>query len=204
LKLAFDRVKVDALFATPVILSRLEEGQEFIDSFLSAVLEEKNYDPQGRKLSNKGGWQSNNILAENPRLGEYKSFLTSSFSLLYSSILKPDILSDMKLLNWWANVSGKGGRNAPHTHGTSLFSGVFYLKCPENGGDIVFYNDFSRDTENGAYTDELKKAFGLYPTYSYTPTVGSILLFPSTFLHSVDENKSNENRVSVSFNFGLH
>jgi uncharacterized protein (TIGR02466 family) len=110
----------------------------------------------------------------------------------------------MKLLNWWANVSGKGGRNAPHTHGTSLFSGVFYLKCPENGGDIVFYNDFSRDTENGAYTDELKKAFGLYPTYSYTPTVGSILLFPSTFLHSVDENKSNENRVSVSFNFGLH
>ena len=40
--------------------------------------------------------------------------------------------------NMWANINPPGGYNRPHLHPNSHFSGVYYIKAPENSGQIVF------------------------------------------------------------------
>ena len=40
-------------------------------------------------------------------------------------------------------------------------------------------------------------------TYYFTPIEGRILLFPSSLEHEVEENKSDEDRISYSFNIKL-
>ena len=40
-------------------------------------------------------------------------------------------------------------------------------------------------------------------THSFVPHEGRILIFPSSLEHHVEENKSNEDRISYSFNIVL-
>ena len=40
-------------------------------------------------------------------------------------------------------------------------------------------------------------------TYYFPPTEGRILIFPSNLDHEVKENKSDEDRISYSFNITL-
>ena len=40
-------------------------------------------------------------------------------------------------------------------------------------------------------------------TYYFVPKEGTILIFPSSLEHEVKENKSNEDRISFSFNVQL-
>ena len=40
-------------------------------------------------------------------------------------------------------------------------------------------------------------------TYNFYPKEGRILIFPSDLEHEVKENKSNEDRISYSFNIKL-
>jgi len=40
-------------------------------------------------------------------------------------------------------------------------------------------------------------------THNFVPHEGRILIFPSSLEHHVEENKSNEDRISYSFNIVL-
>ena len=48
-----------------------------------------------------------------------------------------------------------------------------------------------------------KNSNNYFHTYYFLPTEGRMLLFPSHLQHEVFENKSNEDRISVSFNINL-
>ena len=51
-----------------------------------------------------------------------------------------------------------------------------------------------------SYTDKFKEDTNYYHNYSLPATEGSLLLFPSHLQHKVEENKSDEDRISISFN----
>ena len=41
---------------------------------------------------------------------------------------------------FWININSKGGSNVPHTHPGAKYSGVFYIKVPqEMKGEIFFF-----------------------------------------------------------------
>ena len=54
-----------------------------------------------------------------------------------------------------------------------------------------------------SYTEEFKQSNNYYHTWFFDPTEGKVLIFPSHLIHEVRENKSNEDRISVSFNIRL-
>ena len=101
----------------------------------------------------------------------------------------------------WVNRNPKGASNLRHTHITftrPLFlSGVYYVKVPENSGRIRFY-----DPRMISYMNP--------PDYEYyyegaqynfvEPQDDMIIMFPSWFEHDVEENKSDEERISIGFN----
>ena len=102
--------------------------------------------------------------------------------------------------NCWININGPNSYNTEHRHPLAMVSGVFYISVPENSGDIVFTNP----------TEKMDMFWGKYFVDNFTPynSVCSIhkpkdmelLLFPSYLTHRVDINKSNEDRISISFN----
>ena len=101
----------------------------------------------------------------------------------------------------WVNWNPKGASNTRHTHITYtrslLLSGVYYVKVPENSGRIRFYDPrliSSLNTPDHQY---------YYNSQSYNfivPQEDMILFFPSWLEHDVEENQSNEERISIGFN----
>ena len=92
--------------------------------------------------------------------------------------------------------------NTSHTHPDAHFSGVLWLKVPENSGKIKFDNPFNHSgyTEILSYLPELKDQTGFYNGMSYDPKVGRMISFPSSLRHEVGINESNEDRIAISYN----
>jgi uncharacterized protein (TIGR02466 family) len=98
----------------------------------------------------------------------------------------------------WFNISEHGNYQEFHIHPMNHFSVVYYISAPENCGDIVFKKN----------DDMFPFPTSSLPTGStncyFKPEESKILVFPSSLHHMVRENKSNQDRISMSFNFLLN
>ena len=102
-----------------------------------------------------------------------------------------------KMTTSWFTKSNRNQESIYHNHNNCMFSGVLYLKINDNSGGINFNN-----YENFR--------FQLIPTkydmlngkdYTIKPKTGTIVFFPSEMHHKILQNESNEERVSLAFNF---
>lgn len=108
--------------------------------------------------------------------------------------------------NAWININNNGGYNEVHTHPGAVMSGAFYVKVPEGEcGRLVFHRDategyvlHSVGTSEDMSTAEVPHT---HSTWSYPPVAGRLMLFPAWQAHGVRENMTNEDRISISFNF---
>ena len=103
--------------------------------------------------------------------------------------------------NMWANINPFGGYNKPHVHPNALFSGVYYVKTPPNCGRLI-----GQDPRPGIQTCMPTRKKGQPPKHLWRdvhlqPQENRAIIFPAWLWHSVEPNQSNENRISVSFNF---
>lgn len=87
----------------------------------------------------------------------------------------------------WINYNGPGSFQNNHVHGFRSISGCLYLKTNGQDGNILFSPGYAEDMFMGVY--------------EVTPEVGLMLLFHSSFPHGVRYNKTQNLRVSLSFNF---
>ena len=102
----------------------------------------------------------------------------------------------------WVNINKKGHKNNRHFHySTNLYiSGVYYAKVPENSGRIRFYDPRGHIIRDAKDTVHF---FGDHVYQYIVPQEGMLLFFPTWLEHDVEENESDEDRVSVSFNIRL-
>jgi len=106
-----------------------------------------------------------------------------------------------RLGNMWANINPPGGMNQPHIHPNALFSGVYYIKSPVKSGRLKIY-----DPRPGVqFIMPIRKPGNpgkdLWREANIDPVEGRIIMFPAWLWHAVEENQSNDIRISVSFNF---
>ena len=154
-------------------------------------------DPGVRK-TNRDGWHSTTEMHKKP---EYKPLVDELFRMVHQ-VFKEEFLDGQPVLgNMWANINPSGGYNRPHIHPNSLFSGVYYIKAPLNCGELV-----CNDPRPGIQTCMPNRIKGQPPKHLWRevhlqPKENRALMFNSWLWHSVEPNMSNENRISVSFNF---
>ena len=83
----------------------------------------------------------------------------------------------------WINFSYPKSYNKSHNHSLdfnkNIFSGVYYVKVPEESGDLIFPNSGDR----------------------ISPKEGMTVLFHSSIWHAVEPNLSNDLRISFAFNY---
>ena len=101
----------------------------------------------------------------------------------------------------WINSNKKGDFNKIHNHPCSHFSGVYYLQVQNDGGQLIFYRG---DTSNQMVgIQHFIDNADTRTNFEIQPLSNQIIIFPSNLLHTVQPHKSNEPRVSVSFNLLL-
>ena len=153
---------------------------------------------QGLKKTNVKGWHSETEMHKKP---EYKPLVDELFKMVHQ-VFNEEFLDKQPLLgNMWANINPPGGYNRPHIHPNSLFSGVYYVKAPINSGQLV-----CTDPRPGIQTCMPTRKKIEIPKYLWRdvhlqPQENRAIIFPAWLWHSVEPNQSNENRISVSFNF---
>lgn len=135
----------------------------------------------GSKISNQGGYQT---LPNLHMLPDFKSLTDSIRSFITDKVKKQVVIDEM-----WGNINKTYSFNLVHTHCSnkdtlSFFSGVYYLKCNEDTGNIYFH---------------FPQAF--YGCTQIRPKQNMMVIFPSYMLHSVGVNQSDQDRVSIAFNF---
>jgi len=102
----------------------------------------------------------------------------------------------------WLQFNQPGSYFIRHDHYAAITSGCIYLQTPENGGDIQFHNPLETRRVTNAFFERIKKVENDY-NFNYvkfTPKKGDLLIFESWIQHTVQENKSKENRISIGFN----
>ena len=152
----------------------------------------------GVQKTNRDGWHSTTEMHKKP---EYKPLVDELFRMVHQ-VFKEEFLDGQPVLgNMWANINPSGGYNRPHIHPNALFSGVYYIKAPPNCGKLV-----CNDPRPGIQTCMPNRIKGQPPKHLWRevhlqPKENRALMFNSWLWHSVEPNMSNENRISVSFNF---
>jgi uncharacterized protein (TIGR02466 family) len=142
------------------------------------------------------GWQSEQALHRRDELRE----LVPCVEQAVSSILRFLRIGydAFEITACWATVLAKGAAHRAHSHPNNFLSGVYYVHV-DPGADRINFHDprpqaavirppvVELTAEN---TDQV-----VVPVRS-----GTLLLFPSWLVHSVEANPNDAERISVSFN----
>jgi len=153
---------------------------------------------KGKIISNYGGWQSKNFLKINQNFKDLFNQINLSVKEVEKNL---GLEKKLILKNYWCNINYLGCFNRPHTHPDSVLSGVYYVNIPKNSGNLIFEN-FTTHTET---TYRFVKKYNQYnsPKWAVMPKENLCVLFPSYLIHYVEPNLSNEERISISFNYGF-
>lgn len=107
---------------------------------------------------------------------------------------------ELKLEDIWINILPEGGIHTGHIHPHSVISGTTYVAMPEGTSAIKFEDP--RLPMMMAAPARRKDARAELKTFHYVaPAVGDVLLWESFIRHEVPMNMSEEDRISVSFNY---
>ena len=153
---------------------------------------------KGVNKTNYKGWHSTTDMHIKP---EYSQLVTELISMQKDIYDNEHIDRHARLGNMWANINPSGGMNMPHIHPNALFSGVYYVKSNPKSGRLKIY-----DPRPGANFIMPTRKPGnpgrdLWREANIEPIEGRIIMFPAWLWHSVEENMSDDIRISVSFNF---
>jgi uncharacterized protein (TIGR02466 family) len=100
----------------------------------------------------------------------------------------------------WINLLPPGGHHRAHIHPHSVISGTFYVAVPDGAGALTF-EDPRLGFMMASPPRKKKAARENRPFVSLAPLPGSVLLWESWLRHEVPINESEEDRISVSFNY---
>lgn len=111
--------------------------------------------------------------------------------LIHEAVSLAENILNVKNLRagYWFNYMPPGASTTLHTHDDDdeLLSGVYYIKVPDNSGNLIIYDDADNNHPQAIET---------------TPRAGEFIFFKPNVRHEVSSNNSAEHRLSIGMNFG--
>ncbi len=164
----------------------------------------RNKEPELAGNSNEGGWHSQSIENVDLLPPDIRDPLTQMVVELDKAIeycRTSAGFPPLEMQNFWINVNGPGAYHTLHNHQDAMLSGVFYIDVPtDNMGDLQFYRG---DEAQYYIPDNLSTYNTITSTMAtYPPKPGMVVIFPSWVKHAVKQNRSDAERIAISFNYG--
>lgn len=203
--------KTDTLFVTRIYRSALRgRGTRTLnDELRQAALTIAAEDIAGQSWSREKGYKGYTSYASLAdltwRMPEFSALQThlDDHVATFAEDLEFDLGGDaLSLDSMWVNILEPGGVHGSHIHPHSVISGTYYVDVPEAASAIRFEDP--RLAMMMAAPPRRKKAQLENKTFvSIQPKVGTLLLWESWLRHEVPMNMSKQNRISISFNYGM-
>ena len=108
----------------------------------------------------------------------------------------------LKLDSLWINILPMGGVHTGHIHPHSVISGTTYVAMPD-GASAIKFEDPRLAMMMAAPVRKKDARLEMQPFRYEAPKVGDVLLWESWLRHEVPLNMSDDERISVSFNYAL-
>lgn len=164
-------------------------------------------DHQGQAWSKKnypGGYTSYGSLDQLYRFSSTFELLRKEIDRHVQSFVKTlemDISAkELQMSTCWLNIMPRGAVHSMHIHPLSVISGSFYVRTPKKSSAIKFEDP--RLVHFMASPPRKKKAHRDHQRFvEIQPSAGEVILFESWMKHEVPTNPSQEERISISFNY---
>tara|TARA_B100000886_G_scaffold325078_1_gene270329 strand:- start:1216 stop:1845 length:630 start_codon:yes stop_codon:yes gene_type:complete len=191
-------------FPQPIFRYKVDNFKSYNKELEEYIYTLKEKDKEGIIRSNRGGWHSN------PFVIKEKGSIQNRFALELSKY----IFDAVKNYGWkcvpeqivvtemWAIINKPNDFNVIHTHPNSYLSAAYYVKAPKKAGRFVIENPLSVARHSYPAT-ERKTDFNIKAA-ALDIKEGDLLLFPAYLPHKVNENKSDEDRIVISFNVNIN
>jgi len=196
--------QIISLFPTPLYTHQIEGGeyegmQQDLQTVVDKLYEENkwgqntDWNSNTHQLSNRGNFRECIITSE--KLKNVKqSILHHCGNYMVHMNVKENYRAAISTS--WLTLTNPGQHAHLHDHGTNHISGVYWFKTNGQDGNIVFRNAL-----------KALKCNPIGSTYAheneFLPEQGRIVMWPSYLDHSVKENRTKFDRISLSFNIVL-
>jgi uncharacterized protein (TIGR02466 family) len=191
------------LFPQPVFKFKVKDHENINSNLLKYIYDLQKKDPIGVKKSNINGWHSQPFDLSDPENLTNKFF--KSIDIHIQSVFKSYgwLFDQSKVIctSMWAIINKKNSFNIEHTHSNNYLSAAYYVKAPENSGNFKTSNP--NIISRNIYPKPEKPTEFNSNNITIKINEGDLLIFPAYLPHSVEENKSNEDRVIISFNLDI-
>ena len=129
---------------------------------------------------------------------EFKEFaeLVISTSKDILNELKYDV-EDVVITDMWATVLKTEEHHPAHTHSNNFLSGTYYLQS-DQGASIVFRDP--RPAADVIVPKKIETNSLNASLLSYASKTNRAIFFPAWLPHQVQQNKSNNKRISIAWN----
>lgn len=204
-------VSTFSYFPSLVFRFDLPDAQIVNEQLLSLTSDLRELDQKGIQKSNRrslGGWHSRGTLHKLPDFEPLVRRVHEAGERI-STDLEYDETQALRISSMWSIVNPPGAFNLAHVHPGCLWSGVYYVKAPDDCGKISFTDPRTANVMNKpAYTKNRRVPKKCWTKVSFSPVAGSMLIFPSWLYHAVEPNLANPaegcehdgERVIISFN----
>ena len=147
-------------------------------------------------LESSLSWQSDHDLHQSERFGQ----LISSIHEAVKKVLEFLKIADTPFVmtGLWANMNAPGAVHKMHNHPNNFLSGAYYVQTGK-GADTINFHD-PRPQKDVIKPPVTELTADNTDQVVVTVNDGTLLVFPSWLSHSVDTNRSNQTRISISFN----
>ncbi len=193
--------KPNLLFPTPIWTFSLDNYNKINEEMYSFIKAEQIEDQKGINKSNVKGWHSKDFNLKENEPQNFINFISPSIEQVMTDMNWEKEKQTIKITSMWAIINKGGSTNLRHQHGNSTISGAYYVRAPQNCGEIVFYDP--RPAPVYSYPKAISSNLLNAQVNGISPKEGALILFPSYVDHSVNENKSNEERIVISFNITI-
>lgn len=102
------------------------------------------------------------------------------------------IINGADFSDLWISIYPRNAYIPIHNHGDVPISGVLYLKSFEKCGDIIF--------QDPSWIVKQHWPFNTGTSFRFKPEDGDLYLFPGWLPHYTEPNRTDEDRIILSFN----
>ena len=212
--------RLHALFPTLVYHSTLGDRDAFQAPF-ERELDRQSFDPKvrGEARYNAGEYHGQILLHQSEALQPFFRELANQVGEYVKVLGMRAELFDMRCLKSWFVLCDPEETEdedaiVPHNHSCSDVSWVYYVDVPEDAGAVKFHGGSPPPTAmfesafHYDWHDDAKSAISTVnwwnsDSWSIHPKSGDLLLFPGHQVHSVEANRSKQQRITVAGDIAL-
>ena len=190
-------------FPEPIFKYKLKNFKNFNEELSKYIYSLKDKDNDGVTKSNKGGWHSKDfdLLKKNSIQYKFAIELQKYILNVFQNFGWKTENKHIRIQSMWAIINKKGNYNVIHTHPNCFLSAAYYVKAEKNCGRFQIENPNMAKTN--FHPEVINKNELNILVAGNEIEEGDLLIFPSYLPHRVSENRSEEDRIVISFNIDI-